>query len=540
VTRPQARRRVDETFHGAHGARDHFSGVRVSTTATVAISEAETILRIQSLSKTFGATRALIDVDLDIRAGEIHALVGQNGSGKSTLIKSLAGYHHPDAGAQAWFGDEEFPLGTQLDGHDRLRFVHQDLGHVLELGAMDNLALRGAYVRGRFGRIRWAEQERTTRQLLARFGVELDLHQPLGAATPVERVVVAIVAAIQGWEGGHGVLVLDEPTAVLPPHEVEQLFELIAEVRRAGASVLYVSHRLDEIFRIADRVTVLRGGCKVATDDVSNLTPRALASLMVGEDVDPDFRAEIRVGHDASVALEASDLHSRYLKGVSFTLRRGEVLGIAGLPGSGAEQLPYALAGALGSEARGRVKLADRGDPIELGGSGLCDIPLVPADRAREAVVAEMGVGENLTLPILDRLSGGVALSRAREEDLVADWFDKLQIRAAGHGAPISTLSGGNQQKVVMARCLALEPSVLLLCEPTAGVDIATRIALYKLIADQAEHGLGVIVSSSDVGDLLAMCTRVLVLRDGVVVRELPGDGLTETMLHHAIEGVED
>jgi ribose transport system ATP-binding protein len=186
------------------------------------------------------------------------------------------------------------------------------------------------------------------------------------------------------------------------------------------------------------------------------------------------------------------------------------------------------------------VKLASHDEWIEMGGNALLGLPLVPADRAREAVIAEMGVGDNLTLPILDRLSKGVALSRSRERELVSDWFDKLQIRAAGHGAPISTLSGGNQQKVVMARCLALEPSVLLLCEPTAGVDIATRIALYKLIAAQAERGLGVIVSSSDVGDLLAICTRVLVLRDGVVACELPGDGLTAPILHHAIEGVED
>src|SRR5437763_5727561 len=262
------------------------------------IEEAETVLRIDGLSKTFGGTRALVGVDLDIRANEIHALAGQNGSGKSTLIKSLAGYHRPDPGAQAWFQDEQFPLGSLLDGHDRLRFVHQDLGHVLELGVMDNLALRGAYVRGRLGRIRWAEQERATRELLARFGVEIDLYKPLAEATPVERVVVAIVAAVQGWEGGEGVLVLDEPTAVLPPHEVEQLFELIGEVRRGGASVLYVSHRLDEIFRLADRVTVLRGGQKIATEDVANLTPRGLATLMVGEDVDPDFRADIKAASD--------------------------------------------------------------------------------------------------------------------------------------------------------------------------------------------------------------------------------------------------
>ena len=500
------------------------------------------LLKIEGLSKTFGGTRALVDVDLDVGEHEIHALVGQNGSGKSTLIKSLAGYHHPDPGARAWFAGEPFELGSGLQhGHDRLRFVHQDLGHVLELGVMDNLALRHAYVRGRFGNIRWAEQERTARELLGRFGVDIDLHRPLAEATPVERVVVAIVAALQGWDGGRGVLVLDEPTAVLPPHEVAQLFELIGEVRRAGASVLYVSHRIDEIFQLADRVTVLRGGRVVATRAVADLTPRELASLMVGEEVDPDFRAEVPAASGAHALLEARDLHTRYLNGVSFTLRKGEVLGVAGLAGSGSEQLPYVLAGALGREASGQLRLPDRGGQwTDIGPNGLTGLALVPADRAREGVIAEFSVAENLTLPILDRLRNGVAHSRSRETALVRDWVQRLQIRTAGQDAPISTLSGGNQQKVLMARCLALEPSVLLLCEPTAGVDIATRIALYELIAQQAERGLGVIVSSTDIGDLLAMCTRILVLRDGVVARELDGNQVTQAILHHAIEGTDE
>jgi len=500
------------------------------------------LLKIEGLSKTFGGTRALIDVDLDVREHEIHALVGQNGSGKSTLIKALAGYHHPDPGARARFAGEPFELGSGLQhGHDRLRFVHQDLGHVLELGVMDNLALRHAYVRGRFGNIRWAEQERTARELLGRFGVDIDLHRPLAEATPVERVVVAIVAALQDWHGGGGVLVLDEPTAVLPPHEVAQLFELIGEVRRAGASVLYVSHRIDEIFQLADRVTVLRGGRVVATRAVADLTPRELASLMVGEEVDPDFRAEVPAAVGAPALLEARDLRARYLNGVSFTLHQGEVLGVAGLAGSGSEQLPYVIAGALGREASGRLRLPGRGGQwTDIGPNGLTGLALVPADRSREGVVAEFSVAENLTLPILDRLRRGVAHSKSRETALVRDWVQRLQIRTASQDAPISTLSGGSQQKVVMARCLALEPSVLLLCEPTAGVDIATRIALYELIARQAERGLGVIVSSTDIGDLLAMCTRILVLRDGVVARELDGNQVTQAILHHAIEGTDD
>src|SRR3954451_22213725 len=199
------------------------------------------VLKIDGLSKTFAGTRALVDASLDIRPGEVHALVGQNGSGKSTLIKTLAGYHQPDPGATAALGGEPFSLGHDVPGG--LRFVHQDLGLVLELNAMDNLALHGGFARGRGGRVLCLEQVRETRRVLPRFGVELDIHRPLAQATPVERTVVAIAAALQGWQGG-GVLVLDEPTAVLPAEEVARLFAVVEEVRRSGTAVLYVSHRM--------------------------------------------------------------------------------------------------------------------------------------------------------------------------------------------------------------------------------------------------------------------------------------------------------
>src|SRR3954451_14667856 len=239
------------------------------------------VLQIDGLSKTFAGTRALVDASLDIRPGEVHALVGQNGSGKSTLIKTLAGYPHPDPGAPAPRGGEPFSLGHDVPGG--LRFVHQDLGLVLELNAMDNLALHGGFGRGRGGCFLWREQVRETRRVLARFGVELDIHRPLAQATPVERTVVAIAAALQGWQGG-GVLVLDEPTAVLPAEEVARLFAVVEEVRRSGTAVLYVSHRMDEIFQLADRVTVLRGGRLVTTLPIQETDPRGLAHLMVGDD----------------------------------------------------------------------------------------------------------------------------------------------------------------------------------------------------------------------------------------------------------------
>jgi ABC-type sugar transport system ATPase subunit len=499
----------------------------------------QTTLRISGLSKTFPGTRALIDASLDIRPGEVHAMIGQNGSGKSTLIKTLAGYHRADPGAVAELGGEQFAIGHDVP--DGLRFVHQDLGLVHELNAMDNLALRGGFISGAGGRIHWREQEQETYRLLDRFNVELDIHRPLAEATPVQRTVVAIVAALQGWQGGEGVLVLDEPTALLPQEEVERLFAMVREVARAGTSVLYVSHRLDELFEIADRVTVLRAGRVVTTLPMAEVDGRGLASLMVGEDVDPDYRAPVADRPDAPVVLSLRDVRGHRLRGVDLDVHRGEILGIAGLAGTGMQELPYVIAGCPRFEASGRIQLPQRSDAwVDVADAETLGIPIVPADRAREGVVAEFAVRENLTLSILGRLGTRGKLGLREERAVVEHWMEELGIVTAGSDALISTLSGGNQQKVVVARCLVREPDLLVLSEPTAGVDIGTRVALYDLIARLARGGLTVVVSSTDLGDLLAMCTRVVVLRDGRVATELGADGLTEHALVRAMEGDED
>ncbi|WP_162467115.1 sugar ABC transporter ATP-binding protein [Streptomyces cavernae] len=514
------------------------------------------VLRVTGLSKRFGGTQALKDVDLEIAHGEIHALIGPNGSGKSTLIKILAGYHDAEPGALAELDGERFDLHhVTASRHDRLRFVHQELGLVGELSATDNLALSRGFARTAFGNIRWPEMERRTAALVERFGLGIDVRRPLSLASPVQRAVVAIAAALQGWEGRRGVLVLDEPTAVLPPGEVARLFDIVREVRDAGASVLYVSHRMDEIFALADRVTVIRGGRRIATRPVAALTPRSLAELMAGEEVE---RGEGRhpgtaggTGHrpraavsTAAPVLEVRDLRAGPLRGVGFDLAPGERLGITGLVGSGHEIVPYAVCGAHRGPVRGTLRLPERSarwtdarDAARLG------LPLVPADRASEGVIGDFSVGENLTLPLLDRLRAlGGRLHRRRESALAEEWIERVGVRTAGRqpaGARITTLSGGNQQKVVMARCLARRPPVLVLCEPTAGVDIATRLQLYDLIARQSEEGMGVLVSSSDTQDLLALCTRVLVVRDGRIAREIKGRDITESALVHAMEGTE-
>lgn len=514
------------------------TGFAAADPVTQPAEPSSALLRISAVSKTFPGTKALDEVSMEVAAGEIHALVGQNGSGKSTLIKVLAGYHHADPGARAWINGEPVDLASVVQHrHHRLRFVHQDLGLFLELSAVDNLALRSEFTTDRLRRIRWRAQQEVTRELLGRFGLDLDLSKPLAEATPVQRTVVAIAAALVGWEGGPGLLVLDEPTAVLPPHDVERLLEIIKTVRERGTSILYVSHRLDEVLRIADRVTVLRGGRVVATRPVPGLDAQALAELMVGSDVDAGYRAGLTVTPDSAVVLRARNLRSRFMAGVDLELREGEVLGVAGLPGSGRDELPYALAGALPG-ATGEVALAG-GEWVPVRKSATFDIPIVPADRGREAVIREFSVAENLTLSVVKSFSRFGLLRRHPERAVVRDWISAIAVKTSGPDALITTLSGGTQQKVMMARCLARDPRVLMLCEPTAGVDVGTRQAIYEFIASRARAGLSIVVSSSDTGDLLAICTRVLVMCNGSVVRELAAAEIDEQSLIHAMEETE-
>lgn len=496
------------------------------------------ILQIRGLSKTFPGTKALDRVDLDIAEGEIHALVGQNGSGKSTLIKVLAGYHRADPGARAWLDGQQFDLhDVARQRHHRLRFVHQDLGLILELSATENLAVLGGFIIDPLRRVRWRAQAARTRELLAPFDLNLDVNEPLVKATPVQRTVVAIAAALAGWEGGRGVLVLDEPTAVLPPTEVDRLLEIVEAVRDRGTSILYVSHRLDEVFRICDRVTVLRGGRVVADQEVGDLDKQSLAELMVGSHIDASYRARLLTSPARPVILRAVGVCGRFLDNVNLELREGEVLGIAGLPGSGRNELPYALVGALPG-ASGEIQL-EGGPRLPLRKAASFDIPIVPADRAREAVIGEFSVRENISISVLDRVASGGWVRRRTEQSVVDHWVNTVEVKASSPDALITTLSGGNQQKVVMARCLARDPRVIVMCEPTAGVDVGTRQAIYEFVADRAKKGLSVIISSSDTGDLLALCTRVVVMCNGRIVRELIDEEISEQSLLNAMEETE-
>jgi ribose transport system ATP-binding protein len=506
---------------------------------TVASPATASGLRIEGLSKTFPGTRALDDVSIEGRRGQVLALLGHNGSGKSTLIKVLAGFHQPDDGARAWVDGEELALGdSEAATALGLRFVHQDLGLIPELNAVDNVALTIGYTR-RAGRIDQGEQIARTEALLRRFGVEFDVTLPLANASPVERTCVAIARAMYDWDEGPRVLVLDEPTAALPSREVSRLFDVIREVRAAGHAVIYVSHRMEEIFELGDQVVVLRAGRVVGAGPVSGHTPEGLATLIAGHRLETHGHTVVQRSED--VVLEVKALRGQFLDGVDIELRRGEVLGIAGLLGSGRDELPYALAGAVPSTNDGGWWIEGREvEPPTAATAVNMGIGLVPAERGREGLIAEFTVRENLTLgalPVLRSKRGGFIYGRA-ELRAARAWLAELEIPEAVVDRPVSTLSGGNQQRVLFGRCLHTDPKVLLLAEPTAGVDVGARESLYELLRARAKQGLSILLASSDTEDLMSMCDRVLVMRQGRVAEELVGTAIDAERIVSVMESV--
>lgn len=489
------------------------------------------VLDLCHVSKTFPGTRALDGVSLQVRAGEIHALVGQNGSGKSTLIKILAGFHHPDHGPTATVNGEPFRLGDAAAAHAAgLRFVHQDLGLIDSLDCVDNLALGAGYSTGWGGRIRWRRQRAAAREALSRVGHgDVKVTSLVSHLSAFEKTALAIVRAIRDWESDDAaarvsLLVLDEPTATMPRPEVDKLFGLIRRVAAVGNSVLLVSHHLDEVFAIANRVTVLRDGRSAGTHDISELTRGDLIRLMTGGIVEDVTRSAGR--HDDEVLMSVRGLGGRVLHGLDLDVHTGEVLGIAGLNGSGRDEVCELIFGArprAGTVAvRGKELPPSRPDLAISRG-----LALVPADRHGAGLVLNESVRENLTLVDLKPFWRRCWLSGSRERSTAREWIDKLAIQTSSMDAVIESLSGGNQQKVVMGKWLRTDPAILLLDEPTQGVDVGAQAELHKMMRAVADtNGSAVVLCSSDERELSRVCDRVIVLCDGAVTAELTGDHL--------------
>jgi monosaccharide-transporting ATPase len=489
------------------------------------------LLQVSGIVKRFTGVVALDRVSVDLAPGEVHALVGENGAGKSTLIKVITGVHRPDEGQVSLAGrrvDFAGPLAAQRAG---IQAVHQEIGLVPSMSVARNLFL-GREPRRRFGLIDPRSMHRAAARLLTGYGIDVDVRSPLRSVGLGAQQMIALARAVSV---DARVVVMDEPTSSLEPREVDTLFEVIGRLRARGISLIYVSHRLDELYRICDGVTVLRDGRVVHQGPLAELDRLRLVSLMLGRPVS-DVRAEgvtkFSGAHDAAhdtPVIEASGLTRRHvLDNVSLVIRPGEVVGLAGLLGAGRTETAKAIAGALPLDG-GRVTVA--GAPLRRGSAAAAiraGVALLPEDRKAEGVISTLSVRENIALAALPRLSRAGVVSEARIDRIVETFMRRLRIKAAGPHQRVAELSGGNQQKVLLARWLATEPKILLLDEPTRGIDVGAKAEVQALIDELAEDGLGVLLISADLEELVEGSDRVVVLKDGTVVGELAGAELTE------------
>ncbi|HEY6494377.1 MAG TPA: sugar ABC transporter ATP-binding protein, partial [Trebonia sp.] len=499
-------------------------------------------LQITGLRKSFESVVALSDFTLSIAPGEIHALLGENGSGKSTLIKILSGYYQPDEG-DVHVGGQQLAFGSPTAAYDLgCRFVHQDLGLVDSLSIADNLAL-GTGFPTRFGTVRDSTARALARSDLSKVGLDLDPGLMVEALPPAHKTGVAVARALRENPSVPArLLVLDEPTATLPVREVDHLLQMVRTAAANGVAVLYVSHRLDEILQLAHNVSVLRDGVRVVTRPVAGLDRKALVSAIVGTDlteVSSTARAPRDLRPAAEPVLQVSGLYSDSLDDIGFTAAAGEIVGFAGITGSGRDLLLGTVFGLTPRQA-GVVGVRDKEIPGHCPDQAIAGgLAYLPADRQLDGGMMGLTARENLTLVNLKPFWHRGLLSLRGERAEAATWFSQLQVRPRdGSERRLETFSGGNQQKILFAKWLRQTPPVLLLDEPTQGVDVGARAALHQLIISAAAGGMAVVISSSDADELEAVCHRVLIMRDRRIAAELSGTDATSSNISRECLGV--
>ncbi|MFC7531815.1 sugar ABC transporter ATP-binding protein [Actinoplanes sp. GCM10030250] len=484
------------------------------------------LLEVAGVSKVFPGVRALDDVSFTLRPGEVHALVGENGAGKSTLIKVLTGVYQPDGG-EVRFGGEPVRFATPLDAQrSGISTIYQEVNLVPLMSVAQNLFL-GREPRNRFGLVDRRRMDREARRILADYAVTTDVRRPLGTLPLGGQQMVALARAVMVEAK---VVIMDEPTSSLEPREVETLFGVIRDLHARGIGVVYVSHRMDELYRICDAVTILRDGKLVHTGRLADLDRLRLVSLMLGREMDgfTAFTGEHDTETRSGSLLKVSGLTSRTrLDDISFEVGPGEVVGLGGLLGAGRSETIKAIAGAYPLDS-GEIEVDGKslGRPTTVK-AVRAGIAVQPEDRKAEGIIPGLSVRDNIALAILPRMSRLGLVSDARIDKVVKIYMDRLRIKASSPDQRVGDLSGGNQQKVLLARLLATGPKVLLLDEPTRGIDVGAKAEVQALIDELAAEGLGVVLVSSDAEELVEGSDRVVVLRDGAVVGVLSGDRVT-------------
>jgi rhamnose transport system ATP-binding protein len=477
------------------------------------------ILQLSDIRKSFGAVRALKGVSFDLQPGEVHALLGENGAGKSTLIKVITGAHSPDDGTLT-VGDETLRSLTPSKARELgIACIYQQPALFPDLSVAENIGLRLKKTSA-FARVKHAEQRALALDLLRRVGAEISPDAEVRELSMPEQQLVEIACALGS---GARVVIMDEPTASLTQKEQHLLFGVVRDLRKNGVGVVYISHRLEEIFALADRVTVLRDGESVGTNRVDDLDEAAMIKLMVGREVAQLYPPAEGEAGEVVLSLKNLRCAAAGVKGVDLEVRAGEIVGMAGLVGAGRTELARVLFGITPADS-GEIRL--NGEPLTLSSPREAiarGIAYVPEDRRRHGVILEMPIAHNITMAVHPLLFPGTWLRFKAETNLASDFIRDLGIKAYGPDAPGGSLSGGNQQKVSVSRWLATKPKLLILDEPTQGVDVGAKSEIHKIIRKLAKEGLAVLMISSDLPEVLGMSDRIAVMREGTVTAVLPG-----------------
>jgi len=474
----------------------------------------QVVLRATEVTKSYAGVQALKRASLELRAGEVHALVGENGAGKSTLIKILTGAVQPDGGVIELNGERLERLTPAAAKALGIAAIYQQPALFAELTVAENIAL-GLERTGRWGRVDWRARHKRAEELLARVGARIDPEADAGDLSMPQQQLVEIARAL-GADAR--VLILDEPTASLSKEDTDNLFRVVRELRAQGVGMIYISHRLEELPTIADRVTVLRDGTTIATRVMADVNREQLIQMMVGRELAAVFPKRTVPLGDTVLELRGVGCGESGVRDVDLTVRAGEIVGLSGLVGAGRSELARTIFGLTPCDTgeirvRGQtVRINSPADAIRHG------IAYVPEDRRRHGVVLEMPVSENVTLAALDNLSRFGALDFRRERELAADYTKRLGVKTASIRALVSTLSGGNQQKVALSRWLLTKPTLLILDEPTQGIDVGAKSEIHELMTELATQGVAILMISSELPEILGMSDRIAVMHGGTIV----------------------
>lgn len=489
------------------------------------------LISARGISKSFAAIEVLRDVDLDLRPGEIHALLGENGAGKSTFAKILAGVHRPTRGTLALNGEPvevPNPIAAQRLG---ITLIHQEPISFPDLSVAENLVL-GRTRGSPLAPVPWIGIGREARRLMDLLGVRIDVSRPMRGLSIADQQMVEIARALAS---DSRLIIMDEPTAPLTPKEVETLFGIARRLRDEGRTIVFISHRLEEVRQLCDRVTIFRDGNKIATEDIANLSDSDIIRLMIGRPLREYMKKQGTTIGDVALKVEHLSLTGLF-NDISFEVRKGEIVGLGGLVGAGRTDVARALFGVAPAES-GTVTIDGKAvvvsDPSGAIGLGLA---FVPEDRATAGIFRTLSVEENITAAVPRQIAPGGVIRRALEKTLASDSVRKLRIRLASLRQPIGELSGGNQQKAILARWLLTDPSVLILDEPTRGIDIGVKAEFYDMIGELAASGRAILLISSELPELLALCDRVLVMSEGRLTADIPrADATQESIMQAAV-----